>query len=345
MSLLANNFAAREHTEVHLLLIGIKRNISYPLDERVIVHRPSFKFNNSRRTWDTLKTMRFIREEVKKIAPETVLSFGELWNNLVLLSLAGTRFPIYVSDRSQPGKDLGRLHNMLRRMLYPSASGFIAQTKKAEEICRSRNWNSNINVIGNPLREIPRNDNLKKENIVLTVGRLIRTKHIDQMIRIFSETKNSGWKLVIVGGDAKKLDLSEELQKLVEELELGQQIVLAGQQKDVDSYYNRSKIFAFASSSEGFPNVIGEALTAGLPVVAYDCTAGPADMIEDGKNGFLVPLFDQQKFKEKMNQLMSDHKLRKKLGSNARSVLIKFESEAILNEFYKFITTGHDNHN
>ena len=98
-------------TEVHLVLIGIKREISYPLDESVIVHRPGFEFSNRRRTIDTLRTMAFIRSEVKTIDPDTILSFGEMWNNMVLLSLWGLSCPVYISDRSEPNKDLGKLHN------------------------------------------------------------------------------------------------------------------------------------------------------------------------------------------------------------------------------------------
>jgi glycosyltransferase involved in cell wall biosynthesis len=64
-------------------------------------------------------------------------------------------------------------------------------------------------------------------------------------------------------------------------------VFLEGEQKEIDPWYHRAKLFAFTSSSEGYPNVVGEALSAGLPVVAYDCIAGPSDMIDDGKTGIL----------------------------------------------------------
>jgi len=337
MSLLANNFVERARTEVHLVLTGINREILYPLDERVIVHRPGFKFKNSRRTLHTLKTMRFIRSEVKSIDPHTILSFGELWNNMVLLSLLGTGFPVYISDRSQPDKNLGRLHNFLRDRLYPRAAGYIAQTDKAKEICLEHGWNSNVKVIGNPVRVIKKDPSVSKENIVLTVGRLIKTKHIDQLIEIFAEIDRPDWKLVIVGGDANKLNLSEELQKKIDELKMGGRILLEGQQNDVDRYFNRSKLFAFTSSSEGFPNVIGEALSAGLPVVAYDCLAGPAALIEDGRNGYMVPLFEKEEFKRKLEQLMEDEELRNGFSENSGLKIREFSEEEIVENYYYFI--------
>lgn len=338
MSLLANNFSEQSDTEVHLVLIGICRRIDYPLSDSVIVHRPSFTFSNIRRRVDTFRTMLYIRKEIKSIDPDTILSFGEMWNSMVLLSLKGLSYPVYVSDRSQPEKDLGRLQNYLRRKLYPNAAGFIAQTSRSKDICIENRWNSNVKVIGNPVRKVEPDPEIEKENIVLTVGRLIRTKHVDQLIDIFASIDNPDWKLVIVGGDAKKLNLSDDLQQKVNELKMNGRILLEGQQKDVDRYYNRSKLFAFTSSSEGFPNVIGEALSAGLPVVAYDCVAGPSDMIEDGSNGFLVPLFNQDKFKDKLKQLMIDVDTRNRLGKNAKKSIGKFESVKLSQDYYRFIT-------
>jgi len=338
MSVLANNFVNMDNTEVHLVLIGIKRNIEYPLNESVFIHRPSFTFKNSRRSIDTIRTMRFLRREVKGLNPDTILSFGEMWNNLVLLSLYGLTVPIFVSDRSQPDKDLGTFHNMLRSKLYPRAAGYIAQTGKAAEICRDNEWNNNIKVIGNPVRQVSCDGPVERENIVLTVGRLIPTKHIDQLIKIFAEIGKPGWKLVIVGGDAKRMNLSEGLSALIKDLGVDDSVTLEGQQKNVDRYYNRSKIFAFTSSSEGFPNVIGEALSAGLPVVAYDCIAGPSDMIKDEENGFLIPLFDKKLFKEKLSILIDKDSLRLEMSNSAKNSIERFNEVSVSKQFFNFIS-------
>jgi GalNAc-alpha-(1->4)-GalNAc-alpha-(1->3)-diNAcBac-PP-undecaprenol alpha-1,4-N-acetyl-D-galactosaminyltransferase len=105
----------------------------------------------------------------------------------------------------------------------------------------------------------------------------------------------------------------------------------------VEEYYLKSKIFAFTSSSEGFPNVVGEAMSAGLPVVAYDCVAGPSDLIEDGVNGFLVPLFNGDNFEEKLMMLMDDEEMRIRMGKASRNLIEKYSSESISEQFYSFI--------
>lgn len=338
MSLLANKFSDMANTEVHIVLTGINRKVDYPLTKSVILHRPSFTFKNTRRPIDAFRTMLFLRKKIKMIDPDTILSFGELWNNMVLLSLIGLSYPVYISDRSQPDKDLGRVQNFLRKKLYPRAAGFIAQTVYAADVCRRKKWNSNITVIGNPVRTIKQDREIEKENLVLFVGRLIPTKHVDSLIRMFAEINVPGWRLEIVGGDTKFMTLSRDYQKLISELDAEEKISLEGEKEDVDRYYNRAKIFAFPSSSEGFPNAIGEALSAGLPVVAYDCIAGPSDMIVDGKNGFLVPLFNEKRFKRELKKLMGNENIRNELGANAVEIQNKFDANNISAEFYEFIT-------
>ena len=336
-SKLANLFEDRKNLEIHIVLYGIKRDVFYTLDPAIIVHKPSFEFDNKNRTKSTIKTLFYLRKKIKNIQPDTVLSFGEYWNNLVLLATLGLKAPIYIADRSTPLKNLGKFQNMLRRYLYPKAHGLIVQTEKASQLYKKKFKSLKIKVIGNPISNIVVQKTIQRENIILTVGRLIETKHVDRLIKIFSKLKVTDWKLVIVGANAKKQNTKEKLEHLVNYLKLEDQVVFAGNQKDVTSYYLKSKIFAFTSSSEGFPNVIGEAMAAGLPVVAYNCMAGPSDMINDSENGFLIPVFDDELFLSKLKTLMSNDDLRILMGANAKASIKKFNQNNISEKYLDFI--------
>ncbi|WP_445715173.1 glycosyltransferase [Flavobacterium sp.] len=337
MSELAHYFCKKKEYEVHLILYGLTREIFYDIPENIIVHKPKFEFNNSKRTWNTLKTLWFLRNKIKSIHPDTILSFGELWNNFVLLATIGLRFPIYVSDRCQPDKSLGKLHDSLRKLLYPRAKGIIAQTQIAKEMYSNQFKHNNIDVIGNPIRAVQLNDKIEKENIVLSVGRLIKSKQHDELIKLFVKIKKPNWKLVIVGDDALKQNNMSKLKVLIKELNVEENIILAGKQNDVDTYYLKSRIFAFTSSSEGFPNVIGEAQSAGLPVIAFDCIAGPSDLIKNNQNGYLIPLNNYEKFEEKLRYLMESDDERLRLGENAKKTVREFEANKIADKFYNFI--------
>lgn len=337
MAELAGYFVRRGDLEVHLLLYGRTRTIFYSVPDVVKVHLPSFPFDDSRRIWSTLKSLWFVRTKTREIHPDTVLSFGEYWNSFVLLATFGLGYPVYVSDRCQPDKPLGYLHDRLRRWLYPRATGVIAQTEKAKSIFRSAYRHSNMRVIGNPVRSMGMPFPRQRQNVVLSVGRLIDTKHHDRLIEMFATLRMPGWKLVIVGGDALKQRNKERLEKLISVLDVKDNVILTGSQSNVEQYYLSSKIFAFTSSSEGFPNVIGEAMAAGLPVVAYDCVAGPSEMVSDGRSGFLIPLFDEEKFCSALRVLMENDGLREEMGRAARKDISIFDIERVGEQFYNTI--------
>ena len=307
MTEIANNFCKRKDVQVHIVLYGKTSEIYYPVDPTVILHEPDFPFYERYRSYSTIKRLLFLRRKVKQIKPDSVLSFGTFWNSFVLLALYGLKYPRFVSDRGQPDRKLSFFHETLAKLLYPKATGIVAQTSIAKEIANRKFSHKNIEVIGNPIKKIDAHKPKQiKENIVLTVGRLIKSKHHDLLIDIFVHINEPGWKLVIAGGDSLKQQGMKSLQEKIRNLNAENKVVLAGEISNIDEYYLKSKIFAFTSSSEGFPNVVGEAMAAGLPVVSFDCVAGPSDMVKHGETGFLVELMNAELFEKYLRTLMND---------------------------------------
>lgn len=338
MSELVSYFIKKGNTRVYLILYGKDREIFYSLPEKIKIYKPDFLFSDYPRMMSSVKTLFFIRKTAKKLNPDTILSFGEYWNNFVLLSLLGLNFPIYVSDRCQPDKTLGKFHDTLRKWLYPIASGIIAQTSIAKGIYAQDRLNNNIRVIGNPIYDMSSKGKAeKKENIILTVGRLIESKNHDRLIKIFKNISLPSWKLIIVGGDALNQAGMKKLKSMINNLGMEDKVELTGTVSNIESYYHKSKIFAFTSSSEGFPNVIGEAMSAGLPVISYNCVAGPSDMIDDGENGFLIPLFDDKMYSEKLKFLAINKDMRLKMGRASREKIGRFTIENMGEQYYSFI--------
>lgn len=339
MSELINYFAGTGNYTVHVVLYGIKRDLFYAISPECIVHKPPFAFDNSKRLLHTVKTIAFLRKKIREINPVTVLSFGERWNNLVLLALLGTKIPVFVSDRAQPDKPLGVKDDVLRKILYPTAAGVIVQTKKALDIFKKMYHHSNFKVIGNPIRLIP-SEAVAKENYILMVGRFITSKQQNKLIEIFARLHAPDWKLVLVGYDHLKQDNQAKWEQLAADLKVADRVLFTGKQANVEYYYSKSKIFAFTSASEGFPNVIGEAMSAGLPVVAYDCVAGPSDLITDGEDGFLIPLNEELLFAEKLQYLVSNEAERKRMGEAAQRTILRFDIHTICKQFEAFILTS-----
>jgi glycosyltransferase involved in cell wall biosynthesis len=75
-----------------------------------------------------------------------------------------------------------------------------------------------------------------------------------------------------------------------------------------------------------------------VPVISFDCIAGPSDMVRDGENGFLIPLFDYKQFMEKLKLLMQDEELRNHFSKNACQSIQKFSVTEVGQQYYSFIT-------
>ena len=340
MALFVNEFAKNSEIDVHLVLYGNDAPAVYDLADEVTVHRPAFKFDKRFRLLSTLRRLQFLRGTLKHGCYDAILSFGERWNSFVMVAALGLNERVYLSDRSSPELNLGLLQTLLRKLLYPLASGLIAQTSQAHDMASKSGLNRRIRVVPNPVAERGVAPEAQRENMIVCVGRMIATKNYDRLLKIFSSLNVRGWKLVIVGDDSQGQSHLPELRGIVSRLGLSECVEFAGQRSDVQRFYERAKIFAFTSSSEGFPNVVAEALASGLPVVSYDCIAGPADLIRSGENGFLVDLFDDVKFGEKLLYLMRNEEQRRAMSVNAHRSVTHLYPSTIAGRVLDFMEEG-----
>jgi len=123
--------------------------------------------------------------------------------------------------------------------------------------------------------------------VVLGVGRLTRQKDFPTLIRAFAILRRQrAARLVILGEGEERRALTD----LIEELRIAQDAALPGFVHNPFSYMRAASVFALSSRWEGFGNVVAEALACGTRVVSTDCRSGPAEILEDGKWGTLVPV-------------------------------------------------------
>jgi glycosyltransferase involved in cell wall biosynthesis len=152
--------------------------------------------------------------------------------------------------------------------------------------------------------------------VVIASGRLTPQKGFDLLIRSFAQqvaTAEPAWSLRICGEGRRR----DGLEAMVARRNLAGTIHLPGWIPDIASEFERASIFALSSRSEGFPLVLLEAMSKGLPVVAYDCRTGPADIVEDGYCGFLIAPGDVDGFGEALLELIRDEPKRRRFGRAA----------------------------
>ena len=97
-------------------------------------------------------------------------------------------------------------------------------------------------------------------------------------------------------------------------------------------------MFVMTSDYEGIPNALAEAMSLGLPCISTDCSPGGAALLmENGKNGLLVPVGDSDKLAEAMREYMDDPEFAEQMGRNAINIADTFSQEKILDQWISFI--------
>ena len=328
---LANNWSRLGH-QVKIITL-FRDTIEYNLEKNVeyqnIIdgHRNSiFKIIN------VVKALFIFRKEVKKFKPDGVLSL--MYNKFTLTSLLFSNIPVFISERSSPFIKENLIAELIKKVIYPQASGMITQTKTSEVFFSNKYRNLKIKTIKNPIplkyfNIVPAIEN----RVVLAVGRLIPTKGFDQLIECFKNANNYGWKLIIAGNGPEKEKLLEKIKKF----NMSDQIKLLGNVSNLSELYSTSSIFTSTSSLEGFPNALCEAMISGVPAVSYDCPTGPSDIIIDNLNGYLIPLNNSTLFTEKLDILMNDQPLRKAFSKQAKLLGHSLNEDKISSEYLNFI--------
>ncbi len=199
--------------------------------------------------------------------------------------------------------------------------------KNYEENCRKIN---KIEQIYNPVTNCPNFMGAERENIVLSVGRLEDQKGYDMLIESWKKVEREcpDWKLVIVGRGSKE----EELRKSIELLKV-KNVKIEPFTKNIWEYYTKAKLYVMSSRYEGFPLVLIEAQAAGLPIISFDCKEGPAEIISDGVNGYLVPEGRTDIMTGKIIEVLKNPELRLQFESHTGDDLDRYSEANIILEW------------
>ena len=290
-----------------------------------------------------LKLIPLAKKYAKLCTADVSISFMNRPNYINILSkFFGNKAKIVVSERGTPSSYYrgfeGLVSKKLLSLLYPQADLVIANSFGVQRDLKHFGI-TNVKTIYNQfdLKEI---EHLAKESIpeelqgfsFITIGRLDEGKNhilqIEAMRQLPQEIT-----LYIIGEGP----LREYLQQKIYEYDLQNRVFLLGKRSNVYAYLARAKAFSFSSKSEGFPNVLVEALACGLPIVSTDCPSGPAEILEQGKYGLLVPLNNKKAFVNAMLHLYKDKTLHHNLRKIATIRAKEFAKETIMKKWKEVI--------
>lgn len=186
---------------------------------------------------------------------------------------------------------------------------------------------------------------LNKKNEVLIVSRLVeQQKKISIALKIWHKLSNlslKNWNLIIVG-DGRDIDLYKEYVKLNNV----ERVYFEGSRDDVVKYYETASLFMMTSTWEGFPMSLLEAKHYGVVPIVFDSFSAARDIINDGKNGYVVEEGNIGDYISKLNELAINPDLRWKMASASIRDASRFEVKAIadrwemmFNDFYRQLDT------
>jgi glycosyltransferase involved in cell wall biosynthesis len=195
----------------------------------------------------------------------------------------------------------------------------------------------NIVVIPNPVSFFPIESSECTTKKVIAAGRYVNQKGFDKLITAWYNVseKHPDWTLHIYGDGW----LRNKLQMQVDKLQLTHTCILEHTTPDIMSKYMDSSIFVLSSNYEGFGLVIVEAMSCGLPVVAFACPCGPRDIISENKDGFLVAPGDTTELANKIIQLIEDEEQRIEMGKAARKKAETYRIEQIGQQWIDLFNT------
>jgi glycosyltransferase involved in cell wall biosynthesis len=274
-----------------------------------------------------------IRSILKQIRPDILISVDAALFSYAYVAAFSRRIAHIVWEHFNFNVSLGTgVRVISRRLAARYSTAVVTLTDKDVT-----NWKVNLNCrcmilsIPNP-SPFPRitPDETARKPIVLSIGRLTSQKGFDRLLegwaKITGRTEKI-WELHIIGSG----ELKGYLEEIIDLLNLNS-VKMINATKDIQHHYKEASIYCMTSRFEGFPMVLIEAQSFGLPVICYDCPTGPAEIINP-QNGILVPDGDEDVLLQSLLHLMENKSKRLAMGKHAFENSSKFHIDAITGQW------------
>jgi glycosyltransferase involved in cell wall biosynthesis len=220
-----------------------------------------------------------------------------------------------------------KLRNAMRRG-YPKLDALAVLTEKdLVEYREHLGDGARVECIPNAVTPLDGPISDLSSKTILAAGRMRRQKDFGRLIRAFAlvAAEHPDWRLKICGGGPRM----EALQEAVAKLGLESNVELSGPVRNLGPELSNAAMYALSSRREGFPMVLLEAMSKGVPVASFDCPTGPREIVRDRENGLLVPHQDVPALGAAMNELIEDEELRRRCSAGALETAERYSIEVI----------------
>ena len=338
----ANYLAGHYGYDVHIVTANQGEHpVAYPLHPSVTHHDLSIRFHlqyqygGIKRFIKSRQMYRLYEERlgayIHSFQPDLIVSVSENYNRFIFKRKGNIPliFESHMSCRCRQfstNSFVDHLRDILYKKWLKKVCAIIALTDG--DAVEWKKINSHVCVIPDmvSLNPTPTYSDCEAKSIIF-VGRFSTQKDIPSLLQIWDivHQRHPDWQLNIYAGYG---DESERLKSHVKGM--GEGVVLHEPTSDIFDKYKENSMLLLTSKFEPFGLVMPEAMSCGLPVVSFDCPYGPAEIITDGEDGFLIKNRDIHAFADKVCQLIENPPLRKEMGKQAIISSQRFSPEKIM---------------
>ncbi len=215
----------------------------------------------------------------------------------------------------------------------------LTDTLKAEiKEIMEKNSHTEIVVIPNflPDADVVQDIHEERKKQIIAVGRMHEVKGFLRLLDIWKCASVDPEIVLKLVGDGEQFN---EIDEKIKDMNLEKRVVLTGalNHKQVIDEMKKSLVYVMTSYTEAFPYVLLEALSAGLPIVAYDVRVGPRAIIENGGNGYLIEDNNLKLYCRKLEELLNDEELRNKLSAISQTSVRDFSESIVLQKWIEIL--------
>ena len=330
------NYLVQHGHQVDILTMS--ESASYPLDERVT---RSVLLKDSERKGlikNTLKRRSRLKQYLKTNQCDCYIVMLPVTTIFLLSMYKHTQAPIIASERSYPAVLSLIMQRLLLLLLCKRAKGWVFQTPQAREWYGRATGNSKVTIIPNAINEAflrPIHE-VEQQKTIVAIGRMSPPKNYPLLLKAFSQVTadHPDYHLLILG-EGK---LRKKLEVLTQQLHIEKRVDMPGYVTNIPDRLKVSSIYVLSSNYEGMPNTLMEAMALGLPCIATDCDGGGARfLIDNGKNGLLVPKGDIEALAGAMRRMLGDRDFAEQCGREAHKICERLAPEKVYGQWEQFI--------
>ena len=275
--------------------------------------------------------------------------FYNLWTDFQLAkALRGRRgyliatrpaWNLLAAEMANPGlitigqEQMHLMHHVkpLRRAMprwYPKLDAFVVLTDEHKvRYDKHLKRGTRVLPIPNTVREMPGAKADLSAPTILTAGRFVYQKGFELLIEAYAPIARDhpDWRVRICGHG----HLKERYENLIERHDLGQFVSLEPPAQDLPGEMEKASIFVLSSRFEGFPLILLEAMGKEMAVVAYDCPTGPGEIVDDHRNGLLIPPKDVAALSAGIREMIEDEDLRRRCAPEAGRTSANYTMAAV----------------